>query len=132
MAINGSCHCGQVRIQAPYAPQWVASCNCSMCRRTGTLMAYYDRAEVTVTGETVPYLTGDRFIETHHCPHCACITNWIAAAGVEERGLSAQDLQFLTARTGINARLLDGFALSEAGPTFDGRPLEVRFRDNAG
>jgi hypothetical protein len=29
-------------------------------------------------------------------------------------------------------RLLDGFAVAEDGPTFDGAPLEVRFMDNAG
>jgi hypothetical protein len=33
---------------------------------------------------------------------------------------------------GINARLLDGFAMEEGRPLIDGREIEVRFLDNAG
>ena len=35
-------------------------------------------------------------------------------------------------RIGVNARLLDGFAVTKDGPTFDGLAIEVRFLDNAG
>jgi hypothetical protein len=35
-------------------------------------------------------------------------------------------------RVGINARLLDGFAVDEGKALFDGKPLEVRYFDNAG
>ena len=63
MAVTGSCHCGAVRIEVPRAPAWVASCNCSICRRTGALMAYYRPDEVRVEGETAAYLTGDNFLE---------------------------------------------------------------------
>ena len=37
-----------MRIEAPSAPEWVASCNCSICRRTGALVAYYPPAKVRV------------------------------------------------------------------------------------
>ena len=60
--IAGTCHCGKVRIVVPAAPDSVASCNCSLCRRTGALVAYYVPAEVRVEGDTASYLTGDRFI----------------------------------------------------------------------
>ena len=116
----------------PSAPEWVAQCNCSLCRKTGSLMAYYDRGEASVSGATTPYLTGDKFIETRHCPSCGCITHWDPAADLADKGLSEKDVAFLERRIGINARLLDGFAVTEAGPTFDGAPLEVRFHDNAG
>jgi hypothetical protein len=112
-----------VRIEAPAAPEWVASCNCSICKKLGSLVAYYpddapEHGGVRVTGETVPYIWGDRMIALHHCPVCACFTDWRSTG--ESYG-----------RVGINARLLDGFAVTKDGPTFDGASLEVRFMDNA-
>ena len=38
--IAGSCHCGAVKIAVAEAPATVTSCNCSICRRLGTLWAY--------------------------------------------------------------------------------------------
>jgi hypothetical protein len=118
--VTGSCHCGAVRIGVPSAPDWVGSCNCSICRRTGTLMAYYaDDGSVRVEGETVAYIWGDRMIALRHCPVCACFTHW------ESTGESY-------GRVGVNARLLDGFAMQDGTTFFDGRELEVRHLDNAG
>ncbi|MFL6781545.1 MAG: GFA family protein, partial [Sphingomicrobium sp.] len=65
MSVTGSCHCGAVRIALPRAPEWVASCNCSMCRRTGALVAYFAPGEVRVEGATATYVTGDRFLRFH-------------------------------------------------------------------
>ena len=129
--ISGSCHCGAVRIAVASAPEWVAMCNCSLCRRTGVLMAYYPAEAVTISGETAPYLTGDKWIAIHHCPACACLTHWQPVADLADRGLSAEDLASLTNRRGVNARLLDGFAVTAEGPAFEGMPLPVRFMDNA-
>lgn len=119
MAITGSCHCGAIQIVVPSAPQWVANCNCSICRKTGGLIAYFpDDGSVTVSGDTATYIWGDRMVAFHFCPHCACRSHWTSTG--ESYG-----------RIGVNARLLDGFAVAADGPTFDGRPLEVRFFDNA-
>ena len=120
MTIPGSCHCGAVTIRVPGPPEWVASCNCSLCRRTGALMAYYpDDGSVSVSGETRAYVQGDGLIALLHCPTCASHTHWEPTG--ERFG-----------RIGVNARVLDGFAVTADGPTFDGRPLELRFMDNAG
>jgi hypothetical protein len=44
----------------PRAPEWLGRCNCSFCRRIGSLTAYYpDDGGVKVEGETVPYIWGD-------------------------------------------------------------------------
>ena len=142
--ITGSCHCGAVRIAVPRPPglssdvsqtssgqPWVASCNCSICRRTGALVAYYRPDEVQVEGETATYLTGDRFIRFHHCPTCACHTHWTANPEALAGDLPQEVRDLLTTRMGINARMLDGFAMTKDGPTFEGRALEVRFFDNA-
>ena len=119
MAITGSCHCGAVRLEVPHAPEWVASCNCSICRKLGSLVAYYpDDGGVRITGETVPYIWGDRMIALHHCPVCACFTDWRSTG--ESYG-----------RVGVNARLLDGFEVRDGGWLFEGNAIEIRYMNNA-
>lgn len=110
MMVSGSCHCGDVRLEVPAEPEWVGSCNCSFCRKLGWLVAYYRPDEVTVTGETQPYIWGDKMIGIHHCPRCGCPTHW-ASLG-EDFG-----------KMGVSARLLDGFDIDK---------VEIRYFDNAG
>ncbi len=117
--LGGSCHCGAVRIEVPSAPEWLGSCNCSFCRRTGSLIAYYpDDGSVRISGETVAYIWVDRMISQHHCPTCGCFTDWRSTG--ESYG-----------RVGVNARLLDGFEWREGKAVIDGREVEVRLLDNA-
>ena len=132
VSVRGSCHCGAVRIAVPRAPEWVASCNCTICRRTGALMAYYRPDEVRVEGGTETYLTGDRFILFHHCPACACHTHWSANPEALAGDLPEEVGAALAERMGVNARLLDGFEVREGAWLIDGRELEVRYFDNAG
>jgi hypothetical protein len=108
-AVQGSCHCGGVRLTVPGRPDWVGSCNCSICRKLGWLVAYYPDEAVTVEGETAVYVWGDRMIGLHHCPTCGCTTHWKTLG--EDFG-----------RMGVNARLIDGF---------DTAKVEVRYLDNA-
>jgi hypothetical protein len=119
MIVRGSCHCGKVRIEVPRAPEWVASCNCSLCTRLGWLVAYYPDDEVTVEGETVAYIWGDRMIGIHHCPTCGCGTHW-------------KTLGRDFGRMGVHARLLDGFDAGAAAPArcrIAGEEVEVRLMD---
>ena len=95
--IQASCHCGQVRIEVAAAPETLTECNCSLCRRTGGLWAYYTPDQVNIVagfGRTMAYVQGDRTLETHHCPSCGCITHW-----------RAMDIKLQ--RMGVNARLMD-------------------------
>ena len=131
MTMSGSCHCGGVRVEVPGAPEWVASCNCSICRMTGALIGYYPPADVRVEGATATYVTGDRFILFHHCPACACHTHWSANPEALAGDLPDEVRAVLTTRMGVNARLLDGFEVREGVPLFGGAELEVRFFDNA-
>jgi hypothetical protein len=110
MGVQGSCHCGKVRIEVPASPEWVADCNCSLCRKQAWRVAYFPPDSVRVTGETVAYVWGDRMIGIHHCPVCGCGTHW-------------QTLGEDFGKMGVNARLLDGF---------DEAAVEVRKFDNAG
>lgn len=105
--ITGSCHCGAVALEVARAPERVTSCNCSICRRTGGLWGYYQPAEVTVTGETVAYVWGDRTLAFHHCGICGCGTHWTP---LDPNGN----------RMGVNARML-GLDLAAIPVTrFDG------------
>jgi hypothetical protein len=110
MGVQGSCHCGNVRIELPGKPAWVADCNCSLCRRLAWRVAYFAPDEVRISGETTAYVWGDRMISIHHCPVCGCGTHW-------------QSLGEDFGKMGINARLLDNF---------DETAVEVRKLDNSG
>jgi hypothetical protein len=131
MAVKGSCHCGAVTIEVPSAPEWLASCNCSICKRTGVLMAYYPPGAVRVEGETATYLTGDRYIRIHHCRACPCLTHWTANPDALAGELPEEVRAALAERMGVNARLLDGYEVREGRSLFEGREVEVRFMDNA-
>lgn len=91
--IETSCHCGAVHLTVPHPPETVTDCNCSICRRLGTLWAYYPASQVTVRGATDTYQWGDRALHFHRCKVCGNTTHW---SGVNP----AHD------RMGVNARLM--------------------------
>src|ERR1043166_4539030 len=101
--IEASCHCGAVRIEVARSPQEVEirECNCSICRRIGSVMAYYSLKEVRVSGPTDVYMWGDREIEFHRCKVCGNFTHW-----------SPVDKSF--DRMGVNARLMAPEVLAAA------------------
>jgi hypothetical protein len=76
--IEGSCHCGSARWTLAELPASVNACNCTACRRYGVLWAYGWQGEnITVSGETVPYVRGDS-LSFNFCPKCGCVTHWRA------------------------------------------------------
>jgi hypothetical protein len=101
--VEGSCHCGKVRIAIDAAPEEVTSCNCSICRRSGTLWAYYSPKKVRIEKAmpTDTYIWGDRMLALHRCADCGCVTHWSPVD-------TAYD------RMGINARLLEPTILAAA------------------
>lgn len=118
--IEGSCHCGAVRIEVAEAPSQVTACNCSICRRLGTLWAYYAPAQVRVTGATATYRRGDKTIDFHHCATCGCTTHWSPIEGVRDSG-----------RMGVNARLLASEVLERARVRrLDGASEDWRYLDD--
>lgn len=76
-SVEAKCHCGQVKIIAPYSPLKVTSCNCSICHAYGHICAYYSDKEVIITGETHTYSHGDRGIAFHRCINCGCHVSYI-------------------------------------------------------
>ena len=93
--IEATCHCGAVKLELETAPTQLTSCNCSICRRLGTLWTYSPPALVRVTGTTDTYRWGDKTLDLHRCAVCGCTTHWTPLESAPPD------------RMGINARLLD-------------------------
>lgn len=103
-AIVGACHCGAVRLTLPRRPRRLTCCNCSICRRYGTLWAYYRAGTVRVEhepGATADYRWGSRKLRFVRCARCGCVTHWERARRTPE------------SRMGVNVRLFDPEALGE-------------------
>jgi hypothetical protein len=75
--ITGSCACGAVTWTFEGEPDGATACNCTACRRYGTLWAYdYESEGIKVSGETRAYVRGDRLLGFHFCPTCGCVAYW--------------------------------------------------------
>ena len=99
-----SCHCGGVTLQVPHAPTKVLHCNCSICRKSGFLGAYYPPGEVTISGEMDDYVRGDMetpCLSMRRCRTCGIFTHWILLDDWPYDDVPKSD------RMGVNARLFD-------------------------
>ncbi|MBV8501808.1 MAG: GFA family protein [Paucibacter sp.] len=77
--LEGSCHCGRVKLRLPSIPEQGTRCNCSLCRRLGTVWAYFPLRTVHIEGHpehTQDYVQGDRTLRTIRCKGCGCVTHW--------------------------------------------------------
>jgi hypothetical protein len=77
--LKGACHCGKIKIRLPAMPEKATKCNCSICRRLGTVWAYYEFGTVKIEGHpenTEEYIQGDRTLSTVRCKNCGCVTHW--------------------------------------------------------
>ena len=77
--ITGSCHCGAVSFEYDAEPSHLTSCNCSLCRRLGGLMAYAPLDQVRVhhaPDAVIDYIQGDRTLAFVTCRTCGCTTHW--------------------------------------------------------
>lgn len=78
----GSCLCGKAHWTLEGDPGSITACNCTMCRRHGTLWAYdYEGERMTVNGPTASFTRSGRDkspLEILFCPTCACVLVWRA------------------------------------------------------
>lgn len=74
MAVHqGGCHCGQVRFEAELELEGLLTCNCSICGKTGAIMAFIPREKLKVlSGEEqlTDYQFGKRRIHHLFCSVC--------------------------------------------------------------
>jgi len=95
-ACTATCHCGKVKVVVPALPDEITRCNCTLCTKLGTRWAYFQRADVIVSGDVVGYRRCDMvkpFLETMRCAHCGCVTHW-------------QSLDASLTRCGVNVNLI--------------------------
>ncbi|MBX8496229.1 GFA family protein [Pseudomonas cichorii] len=77
--LEGSCHCGSVRLTLAHQPAHATQCNCSLCLRLGALWAYYEAGTVKFEGHpqnTQAYVWGRETLRTIRCKNCGCATHW--------------------------------------------------------
>lgn len=100
--IQSTCHCGAVALEIETAPETVTDCNCSICRRYGTLWAYYRLDQVRIGGgPTDTYAWDDHALDFHRCHTCGCVTHWAP-------------VDVAANRIGVNARLMPPDVLAQA------------------
>ena len=115
MIHKGSCHCGQVTFEVEGTIDSVLACNCSICRRKGSLLWFVPRDQLRVTsGEdsTKAYTFNKHVIKHRFCSKCGI---HVFGEGIDPKG---------NAIAAINLRCIDGLDL-DAIPVhhFDGRSI---------
>jgi hypothetical protein len=102
IAIQGTCLCQAVQLGVARLPRQVTQCNCSVCRRYGTLWAYYRRSAVSITarrGTLKAFSVRARGLRFVRCGGCGCVITW--------DGLGKGDM-----RMGVNMRMFDHAAMA--------------------
>ncbi|MGE4063697.1 MAG: GFA family protein [Rhodospirillaceae bacterium] len=121
--IEGACLCGAVRWRFEGTPERATACNCTACRRYGTLWAYdFEDEGISVSGPTTPFVRG-KALAFHFCPTCGCVAYWRAqTAGDDGRRRIAVNLR-LAQPEAVGAIMIDHF---DGLATFDGLPRDGR------
>lgn len=99
---TGGCHCGAVRYEVSAAFDRVIECNCSICSKTGALLAFVPASSFKLLqGEDAlaDYTFNKHVIHHHFCKTCGIRS---FAAGVSPDGHAVR---------AINVRCLDGVDL---------------------
>lgn len=113
----GGCHCGAVRYHVDLKLDAAVSCNCSICSKTGTLLAFAPAAQFRLEqGEdaVTDYQFGKRRIHHLFCTRC----------GV--RSFSRAALPDGTPMVAVNVRCLEGVDPSTlAVKAHDGRSIPI-------
>lgn len=116
MKYTGSCHCGRVAFEAEGEIGKVMACNCSMCRRKGSLLWFVPKDGFTLkTAEqnASTYLFNRHAIRHRFCPACG-IHPYAEATNPKTGEPTAA----------INVRCLDGVDVEALEVThFDGASL---------
>ncbi len=84
LPIKGACHCGAVTFEADPKDRFLVTCNCSICRKLGTIWLHSPPAAAQVNapeGSTITYIWGDKELAFHSCKRCGCTTHWASLTG---------------------------------------------------
>lgn len=113
---HGSCHCGAVQIDVEVDLSNLMTCNCSICGRSGAIMAFVPASQVHKTADAdaeTDYQFGKKRIHHRFCKTCGMRT---AAEGEGHDG---------QAWAMVNVRCLDGVDVHtlQIARQYDGRAL---------
>jgi hypothetical protein len=112
---SGSCHCGRVTYEADADINQVISCNCSSCRRRGTLLAFVpeDKFRLQTGADALTqYEFNKKVIHYQFCSTCGVLP---FARGTRPDGVQT---------VALNVRCLDGVDLDALTiKKFDGASL---------
>lgn len=98
--LTGTCLCGATGWTLTGDPGGITACNCTLCRRYGTLWAYdFESERIHLHGDTRAYHRPreEPALEIRFCPTCACVLAW--------RGLMLQEDG--RRRIAVNVRLAE-------------------------
>lgn len=109
---SGSCHCGAVRFEATLELKELLSCNCSICSRTGALLAFLPAKNFTLLsgeGAQHDYQFGKERLHHLFCETCGVRSFATGAVinGVEMRAINVRCLEGVDP-TAFPIRLFDG------------------------
>ncbi|HVL76781.1 MAG TPA: GFA family protein [Noviherbaspirillum sp.] len=115
MRYNGSCHCGHVAFEVEGEIESAMSCNCSICRRKGSLLWFVPRDALQLTtpdANARTYMFNQHVIRHRFCPVCGIHPY---GEGVDPDGNRI---------AAVNIRCLENLELESVPVThFDGRSL---------
>jgi len=75
MIVRGSCHCGRIAFTFDEAPTQAIVCNCSICRRRGSILTAMSPASFhleTPREEITVYTFNNHVIRHQLCATCGC------------------------------------------------------------
>jgi hypothetical protein len=109
--IEGACHCGAVAWRFDGSVESATACNCTVCRRYGTLWIYgHEGEEISVIGPTQVYTRGDAHLGFHFCGICGCVVSWRAVSpGKDGRRRIAVNLRLVNDPDQVGSLLIDHF-----------------------
>ncbi len=114
---TGGCHCGAVRYRVTIALGEAVTCNCSICSKTGAVLAFAPASQFTLVqgaDALTDYQFGKKRIHHLFCSRCGVRS---FARGAMPDG---------TPMAAVNVRCLDGVDLEAVGiRRFDGRSLPL-------
>ena len=75
MPTTGSCHCGKIAYRLDAVPTEAIECNCSICRRKGSVLAAFAPEQFhleTSRDDIAVYTFNKHAIRHQHCKTCGC------------------------------------------------------------
>lgn len=111
---EGGCHCGAVRYTVELSLDSLMTCNCSICGKTGSILAFTPAAQFeSLSGEQslVDYQFGKKSIHHTFCPVCG-VRPYARGTGPDGGAMVA-----------VNVRCLDGIDVHQLDirTRYDGR-----------